>query len=99
VSRNRFAQRIVVSLTASTVLMIAVVVLGLGIDVNRPGGHRLEEFLDKLIGPGFNIGEWLVPGHDLFHWFFWIISGILFNAAVIWTALAAWAWLRTRISR
>jgi hypothetical protein len=65
VSWNRFARRMVISLTASAVLTIGVVVLGLGIDVNRPSGHRLEEFLDNLIGPGFKIGEWLVPGHDL----------------------------------
>jgi hypothetical protein len=99
VSWNRFARRMAISLTASTVLTIAVIVLGLGIDVNRPSGHRPEEFLDKLIGPGFKIGEWLLPGHDLFHLVFWIICTIVFNAMVIWTILSAWAWLRTRSLR
>jgi hypothetical protein len=88
----------VMAMTASVVLMIGVLALGLGVDVNRPSGLALEKSLDVLIAPGWKIGEWLVPGHDLFRLFFWILCAIVFNATVFWTILSLWAWLRTRYS-
>ena len=47
------------------IITIGVLVPGLGINVNRPGGHALKEFLEALLGPAGRLANGLLPGHSV----------------------------------
>ena len=63
VSRDRSVRRVAMALIA--VIAVGVLVLGLGINVNRPSGLALEEFFEALISPAGRLANGLLPGRSV----------------------------------
>ena len=95
-TENSHKHRMKVALGVASAVNVIIIVVdaeGLG---SGPRSRTLEKILDILLGPGRTFGEWLVPGHDLGPLLFWVLCSVLFNAAVLWAILSAWAWFRKR---
>ena len=97
-SSNPHVRRFTVASKASAMLMAAMLLVGTNIDVRQPRGRAIDQILGMLAGPGWKIGEWLLPGHDLNRASFWVLCSMIFNAGVLWLILSLWAWFRGRTS-
>ena len=97
-SSNPHVRRFIVASKASAAFTAALVLVEANIDDSQPRGIAIDRILGMLAGPGWKIGELLLPGHDLNRASFWVLCSMIFNAGVLWLILSLWVWFRGRTS-
>jgi hypothetical protein len=91
-SKNQHSRHAVVALVSSIIFHFVLLVMASQVDFKKERLSTGGKILDVLGKPGWVLGQWLLPGHDLMPLLVDIVCSIVFYAIAIWAALAIWSW-------